>query len=117
MFLGGTENCHFNRKTNVQFFDPSAFVGGLPTGGKQHLFTHDHFGTLELTYRPLTDITLTSVTGYFDIVSHSLGSGSGSTFAGPSFVSVGKVSRRDVTQEVRANSDFTSPFNFTAGAF
>ena len=118
VFLGGTEDCKLNRNTNVQFFNPAAFTGGLPDEGRQHLFSRLYYGTLELTYRPVPDISVTSVTGYFKIVSHSLGSGTASTYAGPGFVSIGTpLARRDVTQELRVNSDLSGPLNFTAGAY
>ena len=113
----GNENCKLNRNTNVLSFNPKAF-GGLPNNGIPFLDSKTQFGSLDLTFRPIDSISITSTTGYFHIRSHSLGSGGAATASGPTFVSRGMpLDRRDVTEEVRINSDFTGPLNFTAGGY
>jgi iron complex outermembrane receptor protein len=117
-FLGGNENCKLDRDVNYVFLDPSAFIGGLPNGGIPYRDTRQEYGTLELNYRPMQGLTLTSTTGYFGILTSSLANGTSSTYAGTPFASIGEALRRhEWTEEVRANSDWSGSINFTAGAF
>lgn len=87
--------------------------GGVPT---QHL---DQFiNTLETNYQVTPDITLTSDTGfyyvkYFGVLASPFGTGP----AGPEIALNNSYNHRDVTEEVRANSNYSGPLNFTAGLF
>jgi iron complex outermembrane receptor protein len=69
-----------------------------------------------LNYRPDPVLALSSTTAYYNMHSQSLVNASESTFAGP-FIGVNNRFRRhELTEEVRANSEFPGPLNFTAGA-
>lgn len=115
--LGGAENCQRDRKLAYVDLNPANFVGVKNNGVVFHS-TKQQYGSLELNYRPVHGLTLTSTTGIYDMVFESTSNASSSTFAGPPFASVLEpLSRRDFTEELRANSDWASPINFTAGAY
>ncbi|CAN7342742.1 TonB-dependent receptor [Phenylobacterium sp. LjRoot219] len=115
-FLGGGEDCVKNRTLRTVNMDPAAFLG-VRNGGEPYRTTNQQFGVLELNYSPTPEITLNSTTGYYRVETESSLNGSLSTYAGPGLVSDTSFDREDFTQEVRANSDFTGPLNFTLGAF
>jgi outer membrane receptor protein involved in Fe transport len=95
---------------------PAAFPG-IPNGGTAYNERTQTFGTLELNYHLRPDVTLTSVTGYYLLHSSSLFNTSGTGFNGPLLAVTNGFHRREWTEEFRANSDFSGPLNFTAGAF
>ena len=113
-FLGG-EPCGLSKDERLVFLDPAAFPGVL-NGGVPFLETNQAYGTLELNYRATQDVTLNSTTGYYNLSSQSMVNPSESAYAGP-FIGVNnRFHRRELTEEVRATSEFTGPLNFTAGA-
>jgi iron complex outermembrane receptor protein len=114
-FLGGGEDCHLDRLSRTVYLDPIAFPGAL-NGGVPFLETSQSYGTLELNYRPMQSLPLTSTTAYYNMHSQSLVNASESTYAGP-FIGVNnRFRRREVMEELRANSEFSGPLNFTLGA-
>ena len=114
-FLGGGEDCKFDRIQRTVDLDPAAFRGAL-NDGVPFLETYQGYGTLELTYRAVPHVTLSSTTAYYRLHSESLVNASQSTFSGP-FIGVNnRFKRRELTEEVRANSEFSGPLNFTLGA-
>jgi iron complex outermembrane receptor protein len=116
-FLGGA-SCQVGRDLQVVDLSPSAFKGLLDNSGALFNETNQGFGTLELNYRPRPDITLTSVSGFYHLYFQSQQNGTDSTAAGPGLVSLSEpFTRRDFTEELRVNSDFAGPLNFTAGGF
>lgn len=115
-FLLG-ETCRKDRQINLVYPDPKAFSGLLDNGD---IFNEarQYYGSLEVNYRPGSDITLTSLTGYYHLLYQSQQSASTSTYAGPSLMSVvDPIRRHDFTEEVRIASDFSGPINFTGGGF
>jgi iron complex outermembrane receptor protein len=114
-FVVGDE-CKRNRTINIVELDPAAFAGKTD-GSTLFNDTDEKYGTFEFNYRPWTDVTLTSLTGYYDLDFKSQ-QPIPSSAAGPAAASfVDLITRRDFTQELRANSDFSAPLNFTAGFF
>src|SRR5690606_18880330 len=75
------------------------------------------YGTLEVNYRPSDELTLTSTTGYYRLTSNGMTNATQSTFAGPAIGAHGTFERRDLTQELRVNSELSGPLNFTLGGF
>lgn len=115
-FFGVNEDCKGDRHLNVVNLNPVAFPGVFNDGQP---FTHikQKFGTLELNYNIRPELTLTSVTGYYKLDTSTM---IGGTYAGqaPSAIVAQKVfARKDFTQELRLNSDFAGPLNFTLGGF
>jgi iron complex outermembrane receptor protein len=113
-FLVG-DDCKVNRHIAVVYMNPANFPGiihkGVPfTNNKQE------YGTLELHYDLSDALTLDSTTGYYHLRSDNLVNSTGTKSAGAGFSGWGTFRRRDLTQEVRLNSDFASPLNFTLGA-
>ena len=115
-FLGGGEDCKKDRTLRVVDLDPNAFKGVMHEG-VPFMESTQSFGTLEMNYRPRPDLTLTSTTGYYDLHSDSLINGTQSTYAASPLAAENQFKRHDITEELRANSDFAGPLNFTAGGF
>jgi iron complex outermembrane receptor protein len=95
--------------------NPSAFPnlwwGGIPTQD-----TVQTSSTLELNYRPRSDITITSDTGFYDL--SFMGTLASPFGNGPSGSGIGLnngYGYRQWVEGLRVNSDFSFPVNFTAG--
>jgi iron complex outermembrane recepter protein len=113
-FLGGGEDCRLDRDERLVFLDPADFPAAL-NNGVPFLETNQQYGTLELNYVLPDDVTLTSETAYYHLTSQSMVNPSETTFAG-GFIGINnRFRRREVTEELRANSDFKGPVNFTLG--
>ena len=113
-----TGDCAQDRNIAAVDLDPAAFVGLPVSSGAQANETRQRYGTLELNYDPIPELTLSSVTGYYRLRFESQQSGSPSSGAGPGLASlVFPFTRREFTQEFRATSDTGGPVNFTAGMF
>jgi iron complex outermembrane receptor protein len=115
-FLYPGDNCHLDQKIAWVELNPKAFPLTLE-GGKDFLDTTQTYGTLELNYRPRNDVTLTSTTAYYLLHSKSDYPASSASFAGPGIEAANGFRRREVTEELRANTDFAGPLNFTLGGF
>jgi len=112
--LGGGEGCRIGDTVRTVGLDPAAFPN-VGHGGIPFLQIVQRYGTVELNYRPREDLTVSSLTGYYDLVSQSLLNGSNSTFAGPFIAPSNRFGDRNVTEELRVTSDFAGPLNFTVG--
>jgi iron complex outermembrane receptor protein len=112
----GTDNCKYDRRAPQVYLDPAAFPG-VPNDGVPSLPNVQDFGTLELTYDLQPDLTLTSTTAYYKLKSSSSVNPTLSVASAPLFGVTNRFRRREFTQELRLNSDFSGPLNFTAGAF
>jgi iron complex outermembrane recepter protein len=104
-----------SKTSRLVFLDPAAFPVAL-NNGVPFLETNQVYGTLDLNYALAESLSLTSTTGYYNLSSESLVNPTESTFAGPFLGINNHFHRREFTEEVRANSDFKSPVNFTVGA-
>lgn len=112
----GSDNCKYDRETQVVYMDPN-FYPGIKNGGVPFLRTNQKYGTLELNYDFASGLSLNSTTGYYDLDSGSLINSAHSGASGTALAVENEFSRRDFTQELRLNSDFTGPLNFTLGGF
>ncbi len=108
--------CKLDRKIAFSYADPAAFPG-VWNGGAPFSKAEQVFGSLELNYQLGDDLTLTSVTGSYDIDQESLLNGATTPNYGPPFMSQNKFTRNDFTQELRLTSDFDSAVNFLLGGF
>jgi iron complex outermembrane receptor protein len=115
-FLGNGEDCKPDRNVYVLDMDPRAFPG-IVNHGVTFLNSDQNIGTVELNYRPRPDLTITSDTGYYHSQFSSLINASFSSAAGAGIAAENWFSRRDITEELRANSDFAGALNFTVGGF
>lgn len=112
-FLVG-DDCKLNRHLSVVYMDPANFPG-IINNGVPFIENKQEYGSLELRYDLNDALTLNSTTGYYHLRSDSLVNSSGTKKAGAGFSGWGTFRRRDFTQEVRLNSDFDGPLNFTLG--
>ncbi|WP_321390683.1 TonB-dependent receptor [Emcibacter sp.] len=114
-FIGG-ETCDVDGNQTLIYMDPDSFPGiyndGVPFADVQQFF-----GSLEMSYDFGNDLTLSSVTGFYDVDQSSMFNGSITTSLGSPFAIQGKMDRRDFTQELRLTSDYAGDVNFMAGAF
>jgi len=114
-FLGG-DDCKLDRKVRIVSMNPANFPG-IYNNGDPYNESRQRYGTLELNYRPLHDLTLTSATAYYHVYQDALANATYTTAAAPAIVAQNKFRRRQFTEEIRLNSEFSTPLNFTAGAF
>jgi iron complex outermembrane receptor protein len=115
-FINPNDDCSLDRNIYVVSMDP-AFWPGIRHGGHPFLDLGQKFGSLEMNYRPQSDVTVTSVTGYYHADAQGLINGTLSGFAAPAIAADNDFNRRDITQELRADTEFTGPLNFTGGGF
>ena len=123
-YLGGGEDCVFDRTFLLVGIDPAAFPGEpnlgvapLSNNGIPTRKSTQWYGTLTLNFRPVEAITITALSAYYHLTTDGFLQSGNTTFAGPSFVSQQAFRRRDFTQELRVNSEFNGPLNFTIGGF
>lgn len=114
-FMAG-EDCVLDRNIALVAMDPAAFTG-ISNGGIPYNEMSQFFGTFEGTWDLGRSLTLTSTTGYYDLTSESLMNTYLTTYAGTTLAVENAFSRKDFTQELRLDSDFETPLNFTVGAF
>jgi iron complex outermembrane receptor protein len=112
----GNDNCKYDRHAPQVYLDPAAFPG-IPNGGTPYLQNDQNFGTLELNYDIRPDLSLTSTTAYYKLKSSSSVNPTLSVASAPFFAVTNRFSRREFTEELRLNSAFSGPLNFTLGAF
>lgn len=116
-FMGGGEDCKHDKKIRVVSMDPSHYPG-IPNEGHPYNEIEQRFGSLELNYDVSRDLTVTSVTGFYDIDQVALHSGVSTNIAGSPIAANPSFSRKEYTQEVRVTSAFSeSPINFMVGGF
>jgi iron complex outermembrane receptor protein len=115
-FIGGANTCGPGRTLSLVDLSPAAY-GGLPNGGVPYLENAQTYGSLEMNYKFVPGLTLTSTTGIYDLHSQSLLNASESTYAGTAIAVTNHFDRRDLTEELRLNSDYAGPLNFTLGYF
>jgi iron complex outermembrane recepter protein len=104
-----------SRTEQLVFLDPAAFPVAL-NNGVPFLETHQAYGSLDLNYAATESLSVTSTTGYYNLSSESMVNPTESSLAGPFLGIDNHFHRREATEEVRANSDFKGPVNFTLGA-
>jgi iron complex outermembrane receptor protein len=114
-FMSPNDDCKIDRSNALVDVSPQAFPGVI-NNGKPYQENTQTFGTLELNYHPRSDLTITSTTAYYLLHSRSLYNTQAAD-SGPFILVTNGFHRRELTEELRANSDFAGPFNFTAGAF
>ncbi|MDB5725533.1 MAG: hypothetical protein JWQ16_2287 [Novosphingobium sp.] len=116
-FINPADTCTKDRNGYIVDYNPANFPGIL-NGGTPFVRTAQQYGTLELNWHLAPDISLTSVTGFYHVQSSSLLNTSQTGLSGPLLAAENPdFHRTDVTEELRLNSDFSTPLNFTAGAF
>ncbi|MEZ5736778.1 MAG: TonB-dependent receptor [Novosphingobium sp.] len=114
-FLGG-EDCKLDRNMHVVGVDPAVFPL-VPNNGVPFLENDQYFGSLELSYDLTDSLNLSSTTGYYKLKSKSAVNASESQSAGSPIAYNNRFGRKQVTEEVRLNSDFAGALNLTLGAF
>ena len=114
--IGGAD-CKLDDKFQFAYLDPAYFPAGVQNGGIPFQQFEQMFGSLELNYEFGNDLTLTSVTGFYDVDQQSLLNISTTTQYGPLAALQGNLERDDFTEELRLTSDYDGSLNFMLGAF
>jgi iron complex outermembrane receptor protein len=107
-------DCTLNKNTQLGDFDP-AFWAGVRNGGVPFMDSQQDFATLEQNIAFSPELTLTSVTGYYEIEQDNLIRGSGSS--NPTIAADFTFKNRQITEELRLTSDFETAVNFMVGGF
>ena len=108
----GDSDCQLDENTQLGDFDP-AFWAGVRNGGVPFMDSNQVFSTLEQNIAVSPAITLTSVTGYYDIHQENLIRGSGSS--NPTIAADFSFDNRQITEELRLTSDFDGACEFHGG--
>lgn len=109
------ENCRADRNVNTIDLDPRNFAG-VPNNGVGFTDTGQRFGTLEMNWAIAPKVTLTSLTGYYDLDLDGLQNGPWAGGAAPPLSVIKVFGREEVAQEFRLNAQLGA-FGFTTGAF
>lgn len=112
-FLRGSE-CKLDRNVQVGDLDPAAWPG-VPNGGVPFLDRKQLFGSLEQNLDLTPALTLTSVTGLYDLKHEIMPRGN--TTASPTIAPHYNFENRQLTEELRLTSNFEAPLNFMVGGF
>jgi iron complex outermembrane receptor protein len=80
-FLGGGEDCKLDRDVRIVEMDPAAFPT-IYNDGAYVLNAAQQYGSLELNWHPVREITVTSVTGYYHVRGTNISNGTNTTFPG-----------------------------------
>jgi iron complex outermembrane receptor protein len=107
--------CQLGRYVRLPWISPAASPG-VPNQGIPFQDTHQGSASLELKFRPSSEVTLTSMTSYYidGFLNLQAGDISSTVVDIPSAIS---FSNRQFTEELRLTSAYTdSPLNFMAGA-
>ena len=115
-FINAADNCKLGRTFYIVDMDPASFPT-VRNQGRPFSTTEQKFGTLELNYSPSDALALTSVTGYYRLDADALINAILTGFSAPPYGADNHLYRHDFTQELRADTDLSGPFNLTAGAF
>jgi len=114
--FSANENCRADRNVNIVDLDPR-YYRGVPNGGVSFIETDQRFGTLDMNWALSPRLTLTSVTGGYDLKIDALQNGPWSGGAAPPLAVIKAFTREELTQELRLASDLGGPIDFTVGAF
>jgi iron complex outermembrane receptor protein len=114
--INPNDNCKVDRNVYIVNLDPNSFTD-LRNNGEPFTETNQSFGTLELDYRTDSNISITSTTGYFHTTVDGMINGVNSGYAGPTLYADNHFKRRDVTEELRVQSDNAGKLNWLAGGY
>ncbi len=112
-FISPQDDCRPSRDVHIVAFNRADFPG--MTDPEEFYHQRQAFSSLEVNYDPTPRLTLTSVTGYYWLSNADQFNGTNSGHAAPIFVFLSGFRFRNWSQELRLNSSFDGPLNFTAG--
>jgi iron complex outermembrane receptor protein len=115
-FINPSDNCRLDRVGYTVAMNPANYIG--VSSPDSFVASRQIYGTLEMNFNLTDGLTATSVTGYYDLHSHSVFNTSFAGFAGPAFaVENPRFRRHDFTEELRIATDLPGPFNAMLGGF
>ena len=115
-FINPADDCKLDRTYYVVAVDPAAFPEAR-NNGIPFLKYVTTFGTLDINYAVAPQLNFTSTSGYYHTKFDGMLNGVNSGYAGPTLIADNRFRRRDYTQELRLESDFSTPLNFLVGGY
>jgi iron complex outermembrane recepter protein len=115
-FLNPNDSCKLDRNIYLVDLNPRDFPNA-PNSGKPYMTNRQEFGTLDLNYVTPWKVALTSITGYYNIDSDTLINAILTGFSAPPYGADNHFFRHDFSQELRAETDFSAPFNQLVGFY
>lgn len=109
-------DCELDREVAIADVNPQ-FYPGVPNNGRPFSKIRQDFGVLDLGYEITPDITASSTTTYYNNSTDTMIQG---IYQGVATIlyAANDFHRRDITQEVRIESDWAnSPLNFLVGGY
>lgn len=105
------------RRSNSYGGYPAALASGYPgsNGGVPYTDVLTYLSSLTLNYKITPELTLTSVTGYYEYNEQQFSNYDETGFTMAS--GVNNDEQTSLTEELRLQSSFKGPFNFTLGGF
>lgn len=114
-FMTG-DDCKLDDTFSISLLDPDYFPQGIANNGVPYVDRSQWFTTLELNWEITSDLTLTSLTGYWDLDHESLYNACNCS-ATPTWGVEHTLDREDWTQELRLTSNYDGRWNFMLGGF
>ena len=114
--IGPYNDCRISRNFYTVSMNPGNFPG-LLHDGQPFLDQVMDFGSLEMNYRPAQEITISSTTGYSYLKAEAGANSLETTYAGPALAAENDYHRHSWSEELRVNSEFSGPINFTGGGY
>lgn len=115
---GGVDDCTAN--STVSWANANVIPAGFDsrfTPNHTFLAQNQLLAGLEMNYHPSDTVTLTSVSGYYRAKIDSIGIFTGSYTPTLFIQGLNNLKIREVSQELRLNTDFSGAINFTAGGY
>lgn len=115
---GGVDDCRANDKVSVSDLGPGYAQYDARFGdGTTFLEQEQLLGSLVMNYAVTPTVTLTSVSGYYDVSLDNLANYSASYTPAVLLPSYNVLDIREYSQEFRAATDFGGPVDFTTGVY
>jgi len=117
-FLNLNDNCELDGTLYVVDANPESLLyTGIRNNGTPFSDLEQFYTTLDISYELSNELTLDSVTGYYE-ADHSVMINGGQTgFAGPLIIADTDFERQDFTQELRLTSNLEGAFNYMLGLY
>ena len=116
-FYQGSHQCGLGRNLWNVDMNPAAFDGLINNSGSPFRDTYQQYYILEMNYRPIDHLALSSTTAYYHDAETLLANATDTSYAAPAIAGQYRLAKHQFTEEVRLTSDFATPLNYMLGAF
>lgn len=117
-FMLASDGCKLDDKLAVVDVNPNnPLYEGVRNNGVPFYDMEQYFGSLLLDWELSENLTLSSVTGYYNMDHDVLINGGQTGNAGPLILADTSFEREDLTQEFRLTSNYSGAWNYMVGAY